>query len=106
MKKVGIAEAKNRLSALLDGVKNGVPVLIVDRGRPVARLDPITGDTARGDDRLQRLMRAGIVRPGRTLLPKNFFKVKLGRPKGDAVAALHIAGGERMRSLVGLVIVM
>jgi hypothetical protein len=32
MKKVGITEAKNHLSALIDGLKNGSPVLIVDRG--------------------------------------------------------------------------
>jgi antitoxin (DNA-binding transcriptional repressor) of toxin-antitoxin stability system len=39
MKKVSITEAKNRLSALIDGLKGGSPVLIVDRGRPVARLE-------------------------------------------------------------------
>ncbi len=44
MKVVGITEAKNRLSALIDGLKGGSGVLIVDRGRPVARLEPITGD--------------------------------------------------------------
>jgi prevent-host-death family protein len=37
------AEAKNTLSALIDGVKGGSPVLIVDRGRPVARLEPVCG---------------------------------------------------------------
>jgi antitoxin (DNA-binding transcriptional repressor) of toxin-antitoxin stability system len=88
MKKVGIAEAKNTLSALLDGVKHGVPVLIVDRGKPVARLDAVGGDTGSGDGRLTRLVRAGIARPGRMALPKNFLKAKLPRAKGDAVAAL------------------
>jgi prevent-host-death family protein len=42
MKKASITEAKNRLSALIDGLKRGSPVLIVDRGRPVARLEPVT----------------------------------------------------------------
>ena len=42
MKRASITEAKNRLSALIDGLKSGSPVLIVDRGRPVARLEPVT----------------------------------------------------------------
>ena len=42
MKKASITEAKNNLSALIDRVKGGSPVLIVDRGRPVARLEPVT----------------------------------------------------------------
>jgi prevent-host-death family protein len=48
MKKVSITEAKNRLSALIDNIKGGSPVLIVDRGRPVARLEPVTSN-ANGD---------------------------------------------------------
>jgi len=31
MKRASITEAKNNLSALIDGLKNGSPVLIVDR---------------------------------------------------------------------------
>src|SRR6267378_1495429 len=42
MKTASITEAKNNLSALIDGLKSGSPVLIVDRGRPVARLEPAT----------------------------------------------------------------
>jgi hypothetical protein len=38
MKRASITEVKNNLRALIDGVKGGSPVLIVDRGRPVARL--------------------------------------------------------------------
>lgn len=58
-----VTEAKNRLSALLDRVRGGESVLIVDRGRPVARLEPAVsaGDA---DGRLARLERAGIVRVG------------------------------------------
>jgi len=35
MKKASITEAKNNLSALIDSLKGGSPVLIVDRGRLV-----------------------------------------------------------------------
>ena len=38
MAPVGVSEAKNRLSALLDVVENGGEVLITRRGKPVARL--------------------------------------------------------------------
>ncbi|HQP94219.1 MAG TPA: type II toxin-antitoxin system prevent-host-death family antitoxin, partial [Thermoanaerobaculia bacterium] len=44
MTTVSISEAKNRLSALLDEVREGASVTITDRGRPVARLEP--GDRA------------------------------------------------------------
>jgi len=38
MKTASITEAKNTLSALIDSLKTGSPVLIVDRGLRVARL--------------------------------------------------------------------
>jgi prevent-host-death family protein len=63
MKKASITGAKNRLSALIDGLKRGAPVLIVDRGRPVARLEPVTRlGEGEEDGRLSRLIREGIVR--------------------------------------------
>jgi antitoxin (DNA-binding transcriptional repressor) of toxin-antitoxin stability system len=38
MRSVGLAEAKARLSALLDAVESGDEVVITRRGQPVARL--------------------------------------------------------------------
>jgi len=43
MHTVGVFEAKNRLTALLDEVEAGREVLITRRGRPVARLVPAQG---------------------------------------------------------------
>jgi prevent-host-death family protein len=40
MPEVGAFEAKNKLSALLDQVEQGVEITITRRGRPVARLVP------------------------------------------------------------------
>ena len=89
MKKASITEAKNNLSALIDSVKGGSPVLIVDRGRPVARLEPVN---ARSDDdgRLARLVREGIVRSARATVPKALFTSKPPRAKKgvSAVRAL------------------
>ena len=65
MKKASITEAKNHLSALIDGLKKGSPVLIVDRGRPVARLEPVTRlGEGEQDGRLSRLIREGIGQAG------------------------------------------
>ena len=59
-----MTETKNRLSALLAEVRAGETVLILDRGVPVARLEPVTaGDDA--DGRLARLQRAGVLIPAR-----------------------------------------
>jgi len=85
MKKASITDAKNNLSALIDGLKGGSPVLIVDRGRPVARLEPVTSDSGSNDDgRLARLVRDGIVRPARASVHKALFSSKPPRPKGGA----------------------
>jgi len=82
MKRASITEAKNSLSKLIDGVKAGTPVLIMDRGRPVARLEPVTGADADDTGRLARLIRDGIVRPSRGPgLPKSFFSEPLPRSK-------------------------
>ncbi len=40
MQSIGVFEAKNRLTALLDEVEEGREVLITRRGKPVARLVP------------------------------------------------------------------
>jgi prevent-host-death family protein len=86
MKKASITEAKNNLSALIDRVKGGSPVLIVDRGRPVARLEPVGGVRAGDDSRLARLVREGIVRPARTGVPKALFATKPPRAKAGVSA--------------------
>ena len=60
-----VTEAKNRLSALIDRVKGGESVLIVDRGTPVARLESAVGAETDPEGRIARLERAGVVRPAR-----------------------------------------
>jgi antitoxin (DNA-binding transcriptional repressor) of toxin-antitoxin stability system len=60
MKTTAISEAKDRLSALLDQVGAGETFLILDRGVPVARLEPVTAHPA-ASGRARRLERAGLV---------------------------------------------
>ena len=58
-----ITEAKNQLSALIDRVKSGESILILDRGVPVARLEPVSPYTD-PTGRLSRLERAGVMTIG------------------------------------------
>ncbi|HEY5412969.1 MAG TPA: hypothetical protein VIJ94_19815, partial [Caulobacteraceae bacterium] len=74
MKISSISETKNNLSALIDGLKGGASVLIVDRGRPVARLEAVGGGgEGDGRERLSRLIRSGLVRPRRRELDLALF---------------------------------
>lgn len=87
MKIASISEAKNSLSALIDGLKAGSAVLIVDRGRPVARLEPVMGSPQdEPDGRLSRLIRDGLVRPRRRDAPRDLFRSQPPRgPHGVSV---------------------
>lgn len=81
MRTTTITKAKNGLSALIDRVRAGESVVILDRGTPVAVLQPISR-RGRSDGRLQRLERAGIIRVGATAP-----SVELIREPGPSVAA-------------------
>lgn len=95
MEKASITEAKNNLSALIDRVRAGASVLILDRGQPVARLEPVgTISGADDDGRLLRLVRAGTVRPGRTDPPRALFKDKPPRAR-SATSTVELLLKER-----------
>lgn len=87
MKKASISQAKNHLSALIDSVKGGSPVLIVDRGRPVARLEGVNAHVSADDQRLAQLVRDGVVRPARGVMPRALFADTPPRPKKGASGA-------------------
>jgi prevent-host-death family protein len=62
MRIASITDTKNNLSFYLDLVRNGETVVITDRDRPVARLEPIQYGTADDEGRLGRLERAGALK--------------------------------------------
>jgi prevent-host-death family protein len=70
MRRASITEAKNRLSALIDRVRQGDAIVIEDRGVAVARLEPIAppGKEA-AEGRAARLVRQGVLRPAVAPLP-------------------------------------
>lgn len=73
MRVATITEAKNGLSALIDHVRGGESVLIVDRGIPVARLESAVSSDLDADGRIARLERAGAVRVARTAPPTDLL---------------------------------
>jgi prevent-host-death family protein len=87
-----ISETKNALSALVDKVRHGETVLITDRGRPVARLEPVASAEDSGPDegRLARLERAGIIRRARRGRLAEILRMPPPAPEagGDILAAL------------------
>ncbi len=85
MKRATITEAKNGLSALIDRVRAGETVVVTDRGRAVARIEPVRA--ARVPEDLQHLERAGLVRIGRSRPPLAMIRAPGPRATG-AVAAL------------------
>lgn len=81
MRTTTITEAKNRLSALIDQVQAGESIVILERGRPVARLEPVAG-YADATGRLARLERAGVLKIGTAAPPIELLRQrapKLGR---------------------------
>ena len=89
-----VSNLKARLSSYLGRVKAGEEVLVVERGRLVARISPI-GDATPSSESLRELERQGLVRVGTGRLPKAFWKVK--RPR-DASAAIRKAVAEERES--------
>ena len=64
-----VADLKAHLSAYLKRVKAGQEVMVTERGRPIARLVPITpAELKKG--RLAQLAEEGLVQLGRSRRPK------------------------------------
>src|SRR5271155_1356306 len=85
-----ITEAKNRLSALIDQVRAGESILIVDRGTPVARLESAVSAAPDAEGRVAGLERSGAVRAARKPPPVELLSMKPPSPlsRASAVAAL------------------
>ncbi len=78
METAGISKLRAYLSEYLYHVKAGNEVLITDRGKPVARLVPISRTRAFGES-LARMEKQGLIRLGSGKLPKRFWS--LPRPQ-------------------------
>jgi prevent-host-death family protein len=68
MQTATISQLRNRLSAYLRKVRAGETVTVLDRDRPIARIEGISGE-AGVDERMQRLEARGLVRLPTAPLP-------------------------------------
>jgi len=60
MKKVNVSQAKSGLSRYLNDVQRGETVLIFDRDRLVARLEPVNRADIPDEERVAELVRSGV----------------------------------------------
>jgi prevent-host-death family protein len=92
-----ISQTKNQLSALLDQVRHGETILVVDRNRPVARIEPVgAGPQQDVDGRLVRLERAGLLKRGNADAGRRALARPAPKPRrgGDILQALLDERGE------------
>lgn len=74
MKTATLTEAKNRFAALVAQVRAGESITILDRGTPVARLEPVVARSGQVG-RPERLERAGLARLGSSPPPIDLIRV-------------------------------
>ncbi len=88
MKIAAVSKLKAYLSDYLNQVKAGTEVLITDRGKPVARLVPISRTKAAGES-LARMEKQGLIKLGSGKLPKKFWAMPRPEdPQGLVLRAL------------------
>ncbi len=59
----GVREAKARLSRLLRDVQHGGEWIITERGKPIAKLVPVSESTLPLSERIRRLEDSGLIEP-------------------------------------------
>ena len=96
MKRTAVSTLKATLSACLAKVKAGDEVLVMERGKPIAKLVPLAKDSGGTLAHMHELVRAGLVRVGSGKLPDGFWK--LPRPKDRKRRALQALLAERGES--------
>ena len=74
MKTATLLEAKNNLSALIDQVRHGETILVLDGGRPVARIESAVQGAIDAEGRLVRLERHGVLRRATAPIPGELLK--------------------------------
>ena len=96
MKRVAVSTLKATLSACSAKVKAGDEVLVVERGKPMAKLVPLS-KASHESDTLRDLARAGLIRLGTGKLSAGFWK--LPRPKDRKSRGLKALLADRSEGL-------
>ena len=90
MKTVGSRELKNRLGRYMGLVRKGETIIVTDRGKPLARLSPLTSEEGKPDGLhilLRRLEEEGHMRLAKGSFKRRAFKpiVTRGKPASQMV---------------------
>jgi prevent-host-death family protein len=86
MKTANIATAKNQFSRLIEQVKQGETIMITDRNRPVARIQPLVA----GGTPLDVLHASGLLSPPQSSLNVPAF-LAARRPTVAETGSLRVA---------------
>mgnify|MGYP001301485862 CR=1 FL=1 len=98
MKTASLTDAKNQFSSLIDQVRHGETILILERGRPVARLTSVLdegGSAAEG--RVDRLERQGLLHRAKAPKSNQLVPDSLPEPRGAGILAALLAEREMGR---------
>lgn len=79
-----VSKLKATLSKYLSRVKAGEEVIVTERGKPIAKIMPVTQDDSASSPHLLELARAGLARIGAGRLPDSFWKMPRPRDKRGA----------------------
>ena len=95
MKMANITETKNHLSALIHEAQRGETIIVLDRKKPVARIEAVTSVTdEREDVRLDRLQRGGVLLKPRGGSLEDILNKRPPQP-GRAASAVRTLCAER-----------
>ncbi len=93
MEKVSISRLKDQLSAYLKKVEAGQTVVVTDRNKPVARLEPIAA-ASRESNRVAMLVQQGLVAMP-TAQPLSIEEIRKRRPAAPGARLLEALLEER-----------
>ncbi len=93
MEKVSVSKLKNQLSAYLKKVRDGQTVLVTDRNKPIASLQPVA-PLAGHAERIARLVELGIVSPPKAP-PLSIEEIRRIRPSAPGANLLEALLEER-----------
>ena len=93
MEKVSISKLKDQLSAYLKKVEAGQTVVVTDRNRPIARLEPIAA-ASRESDRIAALLQQGLVSMPKAP-PLSIEEIRRKRPVAPGARLLEALLEER-----------
>ena len=93
MKTTPISELKATLSEQLARVKAGEEIVVTERGRPIAKIVPLSGESLGLSAHMAELARKGLIRLGTGKIAKDVWK--LPRPIDKKGRGLQILLDER-----------